>query len=56
MSEAFICDAVRTAIGRFCGSLARVRADDLAAMPLRMILARNQAVDPERIDEVSYGC
>ena len=56
MSEAFICDAVRTPIGRFGGALAHVRADDLAAMPLKALIARNPSIDPQRIEEVFYGC
>ena len=55
MSEAFICDATRTAVGRFSGALAHVRADDLAAHPIRALLARND-VDPSAIDEVYLGC
>ncbi len=54
--EAFICDAVRTPIGRFGGALAQVRADDLAAAPIRALLARLPAFDPARIDEVFLGC
>lgn len=56
MAEAFICDAIRTPIGRFGGSLAHVRADDLAAVPLKALLARNPELDPARIEEVFYGC
>ena len=56
MTEAFICDAVRTPIGRFAGALARVRTDDLGAIPLKALMARNASVDPERIEEVFYGC
>ncbi len=56
MSEAFICDAVRTPIGRYGGALAGVRADDLAALPLRALLARNPDLDPSLIDEVVLGC
>jgi 3-oxoadipyl-CoA thiolase len=55
MTEAFICDATRTAIGRFGGALAYVRADDLAAHPLKALLARND-LDPAVIDEVVLGC
>ncbi|WP_312842497.1 3-oxoadipyl-CoA thiolase [Stutzerimonas nitrititolerans] len=53
--EVFICDAVRTPIGRFGGSLAAVRADDLAAIPLRALLERNPQLDPAAIDEVFMG-
>ncbi|WBQ17617.1 3-oxoadipyl-CoA thiolase [Sphingobium yanoikuyae] len=56
MSEAFICDAVRTPIGRYGGVLARVRADDLGALPIRALLARNPGLDPAAIEEVFYGC
>lgn len=56
MSEAFICDAVRTPIGRFGGALAHVRADDLGAIPIQALMARNVSVDPARIEEVFYGC
>lgn len=55
MAEALICDAVRTPIGRYGGALAAVRADDLAAVPVRGILARNPALDPAMIDEVILG-
>jgi len=56
MSDAFICDAIRTPIGRYGGSLARVRADDLAARPIAEILNRNSGLDPESIDDLYYGC
>jgi 3-oxoadipyl-CoA thiolase len=56
VSEAFICDAVRTPIGRYGGALAHVRADDLAAIPLRALVARNTAVDWSRLDDVFLGC
>ena len=56
MTEAFICDAVRTPIGRYGGALAAVRADDLGAIPMRALLARNQGLDPAAIEEVLYGC
>jgi acetyl-CoA acyltransferase len=56
MAEAFICDYVRTPIGRFAGSLANVRADDLGAVPLRELLRRHPDIDLESIDEVIYGC
>ena len=54
--EVFICDAVRTPIGRFGGGLAAVRADDLAAIPLKALLERNPQLDPTAIDEVFLGC
>ncbi|WP_158914967.1 3-oxoadipyl-CoA thiolase [Caulobacter sp. S45] len=56
MADAFICDAIRTPIGRFGGSLARVRTDDLAAIPIKALMARNPGVDPDRIEDVFYGC
>src|SRR3954463_14467158 len=56
MPEAFICDAVRTPIGRYGGSLAKVRTDDLAAVPLRALMARNPKVDWSTLDEVYFGC
>ena len=56
MPDAYICDYVRTPIGRFGGVLSAVRADDLAAVPLRALLARHGALDPAAIDEVIYGC
>ncbi|MCQ4274663.1 3-oxoadipyl-CoA thiolase [Stutzerimonas degradans] len=54
--DVFICDAVRTPIGRFGGALAAVRADDLAAIPLKALLERNPELDPAAIDEVFMGC
>ncbi len=56
MAEAFICDLVRTPIGRFGGSLAAVRTDDLGAVPIRALMERNGGVDWSRIDDVVYGC
>lgn len=56
MSDAFICDAIRTPIGRYGGSLAKVRADDLAARPIAEILSRNGGLDPKAIDDLYYGC
>ncbi|KUR79580.1 3-oxoadipyl-CoA thiolase [Novosphingobium sp. FSW06-99] len=56
MTEAYICDAVRTPIGRYGGMLARIRADDLGAVPMKALLARNAGLDPAAIDEVFYGC
>lgn len=56
MNQAFICDAVRTPFGRFGGTLANIRADDLAALPLKALLERNHGLDPEGIDDVIYGC
>jgi 3-oxoadipyl-CoA thiolase len=56
MREVFICDAARTAIGRYGGALAKVRTDDLAAVPIKALLARNATVDWTRLDEVFFGC
>jgi 3-oxoadipyl-CoA thiolase len=56
MPEAFICDALRTAIGRYGGALAPVRPDDLAAVPLEALMARNANVDWAAVDEVVLGC
>ena len=56
MAEAFICDYVRTPIGRFGGSLSAVRPDDLGAIPLRALAERNGAVDWAAVDDVIYGC
>jgi acetyl-CoA acyltransferase len=56
MIEALICDAVRTPIGRYAGALAALRTDDLAALPLAALLARNPALDAAGIDEVILGC
>ncbi len=56
MREVFICDAVRTAIGRYGGALAKVRTDDLAAVPIRALVARNPKADWSRLDEVLFGC
>ena len=56
MRDAFICDAVRTPIGRYAGSLAKVRTDDLAAIPIKALMARNPKADWEKLDEVFYGC
>ncbi|MEP6944237.1 MAG: 3-oxoadipyl-CoA thiolase, partial [Betaproteobacteria bacterium] len=56
MQEAFICDALRTPIGRYGGALASVRPDDLAAIPLRALMQRNTGVDWGAIDDVIYGC
>lgn len=56
MNEAFICDAVRTPIGRYGGALSGVRADDLAAMPLTALMERNPTADWSQIDDLIYGC
>ncbi|HWM81706.1 MAG TPA: 3-oxoadipyl-CoA thiolase [Pseudolabrys sp.] len=54
--EAFLCDAIRTPIGRYGGSLSKVRADDLAAAPIKALMARNPKADWAGLDEVFYGC
>ena len=56
MTEAYICDAIRTPIGRYGGSLSSVRADDLAAIPIKALKDRNPGVDWEALDDVIYGC
>lgn len=56
MSEAFICDGCRTPIGRLKGALSTVRTDDLAAIPIQALIARNGALDPASIDDVMLGC
>ena len=56
MAEAFICDAVRTPIGRYGGALSSIRADDLAALPLSALMQRNPSVDWTRVDDLIYGC
>jgi 3-oxoadipyl-CoA thiolase len=56
MTEAFICDAIRTPIGRYGGALSGVRTDDLAALPISQLMSRNQSVDWDKIDDVIYGC
>lgn len=56
MSDAFICDAVRTPIGRYGGVLAKLRADDLGALPITALAKRNSGLDPAAIEEVFYGC
>ncbi|WP_087689568.1 3-oxoadipyl-CoA thiolase [Pandoraea sp. PE-S2R-1] len=56
MSEVFICDAIRTPIGRYGGALSSVRADDLGAIPIKALMARNGNVDWTLVDDVIYGC
>ncbi len=56
MAEVFVCDYVRTPIGRFGGALSSVRADDLGAVPLRALVARNAGLDLAAIDDVIFGC
>jgi 3-oxoadipyl-CoA thiolase len=56
MREVFLCDAARTAIGRYGGALAKVRADDLAAVPIKVLITRNSKADWDALDEVVFGC
>ncbi|WP_299978789.1 3-oxoadipyl-CoA thiolase [uncultured Pseudoteredinibacter sp.] len=56
MKDAFICDAIRTPIGRYGGSLSKVRTDDLGAVPMQALMERNPSVDWTQLDEVFYGC
>src|ERR1700716_3876851 len=56
MGDVFVCDAVRTPIGRFGGALAKVRADDLAAAPIKALMARHPKLDWSAVDEVYFGC
>ncbi len=56
MRDVYLCDAIRTPIGRFGGSLAKVRTDDLAAVPIKALMARNPKVDWDKLEEVFYGC
>ena len=56
MTEAFICDYLRTPIGRFGGSLSSVRADDLGAVPLKALMAKHAGIDWQAVDDVIYGC
>ena len=56
MIQAFICDAVRTPIGRYGGALSTVRTDDLGAVPIRALMARYPKIDWTLVDDVFYGC
>ena len=56
MIDVYICDYIRTPIGRYGGALSSVRADDLGAVPLRAVIERNPSLDPAAIDEVIFGC
>jgi len=56
MTEAYICDAIRTPFGRYGGALSSIRADDLGAIPLRALMERNQGVDWSQVDDVTFGC
>ena len=54
--DVFLCDAIRTPIGRYAGALAKVRTDDLAAAPIKALMARNPKIDWEKLDDVFFGC
>ncbi|HEV8074788.1 MAG TPA: beta-ketoacyl synthase N-terminal-like domain-containing protein, partial [Candidatus Acidoferrum sp.] len=56
MTIAYICDAIRTPIGRYGGALSSVRTDDLAALPIKQLVERNPTVDWSALDDVLYGC
>ena len=56
MTDVFICDYIRTPIGRFGGALSSIRADDLGAVPLKSLIERNAGVDWEAIDDIIFGC
>jgi len=56
MGNAYICDAIRTPFGRYGGALASIRADDLAAIPLKALVERNAGFDWNAVDDVVYGC
>ncbi|WP_321343252.1 3-oxoadipyl-CoA thiolase [uncultured Draconibacterium sp.] len=56
MNDVFICDAIRTAVGKYGGSLSAIRADDLAAIPIKTLLERNEQIDPAAFDDVLMGC
>src|SRR5277367_495815 len=56
METAFICDAIRTPIGRYAGALSSIRTDDLAAIPIKALIERNAKVDWNALDDVIYGC
>src|SRR5690554_1953701 len=55
-TQAYICDAIRTPFGRYGGALAPVRADDLAAIPLKALMQRNPGIDWTRLDDALFGC
>lgn len=56
MPEAFICDAIRTPIGRYAGALSSVRADDLASIPIKSLMERNSSIDWACVDDIILGC
>src|SRR5210317_2261603 len=56
MNEAYLCDAIRTPIGRYGGALSGIRADDLGAIPIKALMQRNGSVDWSAVDDLYYGC
>jgi len=56
MNDVFICDSIRTPFGRYGGTLATIRTDDLAALPIKALMARNAGVDWGAVDDVIFGC
>ena len=56
MADAFICDAIRTPIGRYGGALSSIRADDLGAIPIKALIERNTGVAWDQVDDLWYGC
>ena len=56
MTAAYICDAIRTPIGRYAGALSSIRTDDLAAIPIKSLVQRHPALDWDALDDVVYGC
>src|SRR5256885_14327016 len=56
MTDAYICDYIRTPIGRYAGALSSIRADDLAAIPIRALIDRNPGIDWSELDDVILGC
>ena len=56
MSDAFICDALRTPFGRYGGALSSIRSDDLAAIPIKALMERNPAVNWAAVDDLIFGC
>lgn len=56
MTDALICDAVRTPFGRFNGALSSIRADDLGALPIQALMDRHEQLEWDKIDEVIFGC
>ena len=56
MNDAFLCDGIRTPVGRYGGALSSVRTDDLGSIPLKALMERNSGVDWEAVDDVILGC